>query len=141
MRFRALTGLIAVGAVAACSSPDAPELTGIVLTVDWSVAREPGFIDARWGLFRYAAGSDWEIDVDSGDFGSDGSATIRFQDECVEERDFAATNRIRVSGHFAALEGSSVPDCESPPAWIRCTSTPQTLGIDGGTPAEACTPP
>lgn len=141
MRFHALNGLLAAGAAAACSSPAAPELTGIVLTVEWSVAGEPGFVGARWRLVRYAAGSDWEIDVDSGEIGTDGSATIHFQDDCVEGRDFKATHRIGVSGHFAALEGSSLPDCESPPVWIRCTSTPQTLGIDGGTPAAACTPP
>lgn len=141
MRFGALTSLLAAGAAVACLSPTAPELTGIVLTVEWSVAREPGFVDARWRLVRYAAGSDWEIDVDSGEIGTDGSATIRFEDDCVEERDFKTTHRIGVSGHFAALEGSYLPDCESPRVWIRCTSTPQTLGIDGGTPAEACTPP
>jgi len=38
---------------AACSDPAGPELTGIVVTLDWPLAREPGFVDARWQLIRY----------------------------------------------------------------------------------------
>ena len=141
MRRYMILAVACVGAASACSGPTEPWQTEIVVTIDWSVASEPGFVDARWRLVRYAAGSDWEIDVDSGAIGTDGSATIRFQDDCIEGRDFATTHRIRVSGHFAAHEGSFLPECEFGPVWARCTSVPQTLGIGGGGPAEACTPP
>ncbi len=141
MRFSGLTGLLALSVCAACSSPAAPELTGIVVTVDWTVARQTGFVDARWHLIRYAAGSDWEVPVDSGEIDTDGSATIRFQDDCIEERDFLTTHLIRVSGHFSEHERSSLPDCEFVPVRVRCMSTPQSLGFEGGSPAEACTAP
>jgi hypothetical protein len=138
-----ISPLAALCAGLACTDPigPGPGRTEIVVTVDWSVAQHTGFVDARWQLIRYAAGSDWEIAVDSGDIGTDGSTTIRFHDDCVEERDISTTHRIGVSGHFAAHERSSLPECEFMPVSVRCTSTPQTLGIEGGSPAEACEPP
>ena len=50
---------------------------------------------------------------EAGAIGTDGTATIRFPDDCREGRDFSTTHRIRVSGHFAAHELSFLPECES----------------------------
>jgi len=136
-----IAALACLGAASACSGPTEPRQTAVVVTIDWSVAGEPGFTDARWELIRHDPGTGWGIDVDSGRIDADGSATVRFLDDCVEGRDYSTIHRIRVSGHFAAHEGSSVPDCESVPISAQCTSVPQTLGIEGGAPAEACTAP
>ena len=108
MRRCMIAALAVLVAASACSGPTERRQTDIVVTIDWSVASEPGFVDAYWELIRYDPGTGWRIDVDSGAIGTDGSATIRFQDECSESRDYSTIHRIRVSGHFAAHEGSSV---------------------------------
>ena len=136
-----IAALAVLVAASACSGPTERRQTDIVVTIDWWVASEPGFVDSRWELIRFGPGTGWEIDVDSGEIGTDGSATIHFQDDCIEGRDFSTTHRIRVTGHFAALEGTGVRGCESAAAWVRCTSVPQSLGFEGGTPAEGCTAP
>ncbi|MEJ2547738.1 MAG: hypothetical protein P8125_07945 [Gemmatimonadota bacterium] len=126
----------------ACTDPVGPELTEIVVRVDWAVARQPGFVDARWQVIEYDA-DDWIPRgpvVAEGEIGADGLFTVRFEADCSGGEWGPSGYRIEVTGHFETLEGRVLPDCT---AWVphRCSNSRQTAGIGYGSPEEACEPP
>lgn len=140
--FVGLAGLAILGAPAACSNPAGPELTQIVVTVDWPVAREPGFAEARWQLIEYDP-DDWLPRgpvVASGVIGSDGVFTVRYSARCTDGTFESTGHRIEVSGHFSAHERSWLPECAT---WAphRCSSIHQTVGLSADPPFEECRPP
>ena len=126
----------------ACTDPVGPALTHIVVTVDWTVAREPGFVDARWQLISYDP--DGVIRrgpvMDSGIVGPDGLFTVRYSARCEGDAWGSTGHRIELFGHFEAHEGGPLPECS---AWLDpwCTDVTQDSRIQGGLPPEACTMP
>jgi hypothetical protein len=145
MRLFRVVGIVALGVSAACSDPTGPELTRIVVTLDWPLAREPGFVDARWQLIRYDPESPDLLGprgpvVQSGVIDSSGTSVVRYDASC-DGGEFGSTgHRIEVFGHFEANEGTALPECST---WAphRCTSVPQTVGLPSDLPFEECGPP
>ncbi|MEJ2548005.1 MAG: hypothetical protein P8125_09335, partial [Gemmatimonadota bacterium] len=104
--------------------------TDIDLRLDWPYAREPGFTGAAWTLLELAPdlddyGARW-VAIDGGSFTDQGIADVRFQTFCERGPDSYLNNKIEVSGHFVAHEGSfSDPECRLQ-AWnFACTSESQ----------------
>jgi hypothetical protein len=133
-------GLFAICVALACTEPVGPEFTQFVVTVEWTVARESGFLDARWQLIEYDT-DDWISRgpvVAEGAIGPDGVFTARYQTQCTGTH--LTGYRLEVFGRFQAHEGGSLPECS---AWVplRCTHGSNTSTIHGGLPLEACTPP
>ena len=145
MRCFRLGSFIALGASVACSDPTGPELTEIVVTVDWPVAREQGFTDARWQLIRYDPESPDLLGprgpiVQSGVIGASGSFVVRYDALC-EGGVFGATgHRIEVFGYFEGNEGISLPECAT---WAphQCSDIAQTVGLPANPPFQECRPP
>jgi hypothetical protein len=101
--------------------------TTIRVNLDWPMAREDGFIDARWEL--------WLIqDIeDEGTFSSNGTATVVYESYCSEGNS-STGYIIDVSGHFEGGEGQCF-DRIMP----ACSSTEQLFVIDD--PMIECGPP
>ena len=145
MRLFGVAGLVALGVCAACSDPVGPELATIVVTVDWPLAREPGFVEARWQLIRYDPGSPELLGprgpiVQSGVIDSTGTSVVRYETRC-DRGEFGSTgHRIEVFGHFEANERTALPECTT---WAphRCSSVPQPVGLPSNPLLEECRPP
>ena len=130
---------------AACSDPAGPELTEIVVTVDWPVAREAGFVEARWQLIRYDPDSPFLLGprgpvAQSGVIGSTGMFTVRYSTSCGEGEFGFTGHRIEVLGHFTGHEGRALPECTT---WAphQCSSIPQAVSLQSNPPIEECRPP
>ena len=141
MRLFRLAGLVALGLSAACSDPAGPELTTIVVTVDWPLAREPGFVDARWQLIRYDPGRSDLMGprgpvVQNGIIDSTGSFVVRYETRCDEGMYGSTGHRIEVFGAFEADEGTGIRECTT---WAvhNCSSIPQTSTLPSDLPCGA----
>ena len=145
MRYFIIAGLVVLGTTAACSDPAGPEMTEIVVTVDWPVAREPGFVDARWQLIQYDPESPIVLGprgpvLQSGVIGSTGIFKVRYSASCGEGELGFTGHRIEVLGHFTGHEGRALPECTM---WAphQCSSNPQTTALQSNPPFEECRPP
>lgn len=145
MRHFVLACLTVIFAAAACSGPVEPELTEIVVTVDWPVAREPGFVDALWQLIRYDPESPVLLGprgpvLQSGVIGPTGMFTVRHSASCGGGEFGFTGHRIEVFGHFTADDEGPIPECAMwAPHW--CTSVPQTVTLQSNPPVEGCKTP
>ena len=145
MRYFIIAGLVVLSTTVACSDPAGPDLTEIVVTVEWPVAREPGFVDARWQLIQYGPDSPFLLGprgpvVQSGVIGSTGMFKVRYSASC-DEGEFGVTgHRIEVFGQFAGHEGRSLAECTT---WAphRCISIPKTASLQSNPTFEECRPP
>ncbi len=145
MRHFVLACLAVCFAAAACSGPAEPELTEIVVTVDWPVAREPGFVDARWQLIQYDPESPVLLGprgpvLQSGVIRPTGMFTVRYGASCGGGDSGSPGHRIEVFGHFTGHEGRALPECTT---WAphQCSSSPQTTTLPSDPPFEECRPP
>jgi len=129
------------------SDPEGPQEvdTQITVEVDWPLAREPGFVNARWRVFRLDAVPDSfayrRVLVGEGDIGSGGTATARFTVRCTPgvALHFPPIHEMEVVGHFTEYE---IPDQDEDTYWcrrnnvhpvdspsFRCTDEPQVAEI------------
>jgi hypothetical protein len=151
--------VLALLATAGCGSdPQEPQEveTQITVQLDWPLARDPGFVNARWRAYRRDVVPDSfaykQTKIDEGQFGSDGTASAQFTASCVPDRDLNPFYAMDVVGHFTAYELPEAPD-ESD-YWCRlnvygpdlaelyCTEDPQVGEIQPPlVPRQVCTPP
>ena len=114
------------------SGPTGPETVRIAVTVDWPLAREEGFVNARWQLIEYMDAQHKNVLVKEGSFSAGGIAEIRYTTTC--RVGFGLTgHEIRLRGNFTA------DDCLMA-ANHDCTSEPQTFTVPPGG-GIACSPP
>ena len=115
------------------SGPTGPETVRIALTVDWPLAREEGFDNARWQLFKFMDAQHENVLVRTGSFSAGGIAEIRYTTSC--RLGGLTGHEIRLRGRFTGHAN----DCLMA-ANHDCTGEPQNFTVPqgGGT---ACSPP
>lgn len=125
-------------ALAGCSDSTGPRTVEATLTIDWPLAREPGFVDAEFSVWPFDISS--RPIIASGPIPASGTAVTRFLVECGGRQVYS----MRVTGHFEQKgegEGAicrmydyfSFPNCDN----VAHTSEP--ISIDGDN--WACQPP
>jgi hypothetical protein len=106
-------------ALAGCSDSTGPRTVEATLTVDWPLAREPGFVDAEFSVSPFDISSQSTI-IASGPIPASGTAVTRFLVECGGRQVYMVGAR----GHFEQKgEGEaaicpmqdffSFPDCDN----------------------------
>ena len=104
-------------ALAGCSDSTGPRTVEATLTVDWPLAREPGFVDAEFSVWPFDISSQPSI-IASGPIPASGTAVTRFLVECGGRQVYSMSAR----GHFeqkgeeaicAMYAYFSFPDCDN----------------------------
>lgn len=117
------------------SGPTNPEQTvQIDLTIDWPLARQDGFTDARWELWKHMDTQHDNVLVKGGRFSRSGVARVRYTATC-HVGGFVYGYDLAVYGHFEGAEqqcGLGVSE--------HCTSEPQTYTVPLST-HHGCEPP
>ena len=95
----------------------------IVITLDWPMAREDGFVATRWVASSFFG---WGMDSYEGEFDANGLALIEFTQRCMLGEPADAS--IYYEGHYTAAQpGSDVCFGETERDQFQCTSNPQTF--------------
>ena len=82
-------------ALAGCSDSTGPRTVEATLTVDWPLAREPGFVDAEFSVWPFDISSQSTI-IASGPIPASGTAVTRFLVECGGRQVY----KVGAQGHF-----------------------------------------
>lgn len=107
-------------ALAGCSDSTGPRTVEATLTIDWPLAREPGFVDAEFSVWPFEISSQPIPIIASGPIPASGTAVTRFLVECGGRQTYSMNAR----GHFEQKgEGEaaicdmyayfSFPDCDN----------------------------
>ena len=107
------------------SDPEGPPQaveTQITAEIDWPIAREPGFVDAKWVVWGDPS---YIIGPVEGAIPATGVATAQFKLRCIRGFSIPANVFFQVQGHFDGREDDW--PCSQVPRSVTCTEAPQSL--------------